>query len=252
MPKRAKSVARCIARHGAAFLTPGLAIVLVVAQHAHAQVDQGQLRQPSASATSPSTPRPDSQPDASLISISGTVGAVTSTAFTLDYGRGRIDVELDDVDPQPETQPLRTGDHVTVHGRIDDDFFAAARVEASSVYVERLGTHLFASDIDEEELNVITVTPASASPATIRGTVSEVRAGGFTLDSADRSVFVSVEAMEDNPLDRPGNQRIQVGDTVVVQGTIEDDFLQHRRIDATAVDTVVEGVHREVEPLIAR
>jgi hypothetical protein len=95
------------------------------------------------------------------------VGAVTPTAFTLDYGHGQIDVELDDVD---RAFAICGGDRVTVHGRIDDDFFSAARIEARSVYVERPQTHFFASDVDEEGSDVVTVTPVS--PATARFAVS--------------------------------------------------------------------------------
>jgi uncharacterized protein YdeI (BOF family) len=218
--------------------------MMAMALAAHGQPQTGQAPR-SDTQTRPSesfVPRPHSRPDQSLLSISGTVGAVTATAFTLDYGRGRIDVELDDVDRDPETFALRSGDRVTVRGRIDDDFFSAARVEASSVYVERLDAHFVASDVDEEDGEILTVTPDSpVGTASLRGVVTEAHGRGFTMDSGARSVFVSVEAMDVDPLNEPGNQRIEVGDTVAVHGTIDDDFLEHRRIEATAVTTVIEG-----------
>jgi hypothetical protein len=57
---------------------------------------------------------------------------------------------MDDWDWYAEGKNLIDGDKVTVYGRIDDDFFETTSIEASSVYVESLGSYFYASAADEE------------------------------------------------------------------------------------------------------
>ncbi|HSO22154.1 MAG TPA: hypothetical protein VLT81_04555, partial [Chondromyces sp.] len=84
------------------------------------------------------------EPDDSWISLSGTVKAVTADAFTLDYGKGMITVEMDDGDRDADGYKLIEGDKVTVNGVIDDGLFETRTIEASSVYVEKLDTYFYA------------------------------------------------------------------------------------------------------------
>lgn len=88
------------------------------------------------------------------ISISGTVKTVSPDIFLLDYGDGIIKVEMDDGDRDADAYKLIEGDTVTVNGMIDDDFYEATKIEAASVYVEKLGTYFYASSVDEEDYAV--------------------------------------------------------------------------------------------------
>lgn len=182
---------------------------------------------------------PYQQPDRSWITVSGTVQEVRLHAFTLDYGKGAIIVEMDDEDRQAQTYPLQPGDQVTVQGRIDDDLFETTTIEAESVFVEKLGATFFASARDEETYFWPSILPAIPPGITLTGTVSRVGREDFTLNTDQHSVRVSTENMAYNPLDDEGWQRIEVGDFVTVQGTFDDDLFERREFEAQIINKLV-------------
>jgi len=116
---------------------------------------------------------PYAQTDETWISIDGTVEAVKPNQFTLDYGQGIITVEMDDGDRDADAYKLLKGDKVTVNGRIDADLFQMTTIEASSVYVESLGTYFYASARDEEDFVTI-VSPVEVARTVLQGTVTGV------------------------------------------------------------------------------
>jgi hypothetical protein len=100
---------------------------------------------------------------------------VTPDTFTLDYGKGVVTVEMDDGHRDADAYKLFEGDKVTVNGKIDDDLYETTKIEASSVYVEKLGTYFYASPVDEEDVFFYTVTtPVVVGDLTVRGTVTDV------------------------------------------------------------------------------
>jgi len=170
------------------------------------------------------------------ISISGTVKNVTPNTFTLDYGDGAILVEMDDGDRDADAYSLIEGDKVTVNGKIDDDLFETTKIEASSVYVEKLGTYFYASPVDEEDVFFYTVTtPVLVGGLTLRGTVTDVDDHEFTVDTGPRMLRVEVGEMPYNPLDDEGYQQIREGDFVKVTGMLKDDFFEGREFVAETV-----------------
>ncbi|MDZ7752979.1 MAG: hypothetical protein U5S82_15310 [Gammaproteobacteria bacterium] len=188
--------------------------------------------------------KPYEKPEDTWISISGTVDAVSSDTFTLDYGQGNITVEMDDGDRDADAYKLIKGDKVRVSGMIDDDLFETRTLEAASVYVENLDTYFYASAMDEEDA-VITVTtpitittPVVISETVIRGVVTETSDEEFVIDTGLREVRVEVEEMAYNPLDDEGYQKIEVGDRVSVTGDMDDDFLEGRELVADSVITL--------------
>ncbi len=182
---------------------------------------------------------PYTKPDDSWISISGTVDSVSPDSFILNYGDGVIKVEMDDGDRDADAYKLVAGDKVTVNGMIDDDFYETTKIEASSVYVENLGTTFFASAIDEEDY-LVTTTPIVVPSVTLQGTVTAVKDDEFTVDTGLQSTIVDVEEMAYNPLDMEGYQRIEVGDYVRVIGTMEDDFFEARKLKADAIVELID------------
>lgn len=192
---------------------------------------------------------PYTQPDDSWISISGEVDSVYGDSFTLDYGDGLVTVEMDDWDWYDENSALLEGDTVTVWGRIDDDLFETTSIEASSVYVQGLNSYFYANPADEEEDWYIDVpvysytvtTPIVIAEAEVRGTVSSVGEREFTINTGDRMLTVDTSALDYNPLDDKGYQKVEEGDKVLVQGTMDAGFFGDRELDADFIITLTEN-----------
>ncbi|MEZ4332610.1 MAG: hypothetical protein R3F35_12685 [Myxococcota bacterium] len=179
---------------------------------------------------------PYKQPDGTWISISGTVKSVQPNNFTLDYGKGMITVQMDDVDRDANAYKLAAGDKVTVNGMIDDDLFETTTIDASSVYVEKLGTYFYASPADEEDVYFYTIeTPIVVSDTVVRGVVTEVDDDEFVIDTGRRKLRVEVDEMPYNPLDDEGYQKIRSGDYVRVTGQMDDHFFTGRELVADSV-----------------
>ncbi|WPL18397.1 hypothetical protein Thiowin_03468 [Thiorhodovibrio winogradskyi] len=184
---------------------------------------------------------PMTAPDDSWLSVSGTVEKVTADAFVLNYGDGLMTVEMDDGDRDADAYKLIHGDKVTVNGRIDDDLFEARTLEASSVYVENIGTTFYASAVDEEDIRdvIVTVsTPVVISAMTVQGIVTEVNSEEFMVNTGLRQVRVDVGEMSYNPLDDEGYQKIEAGDRVSVTGHIDDGLFKGRELVADSVVTL--------------
>ena len=189
-------------------------------------------------ATGVAAKNPYAQDDESWISLDGTVRSVMADRFELDYGSGWITVEMDDGDRDADAYQLMVGDEVTVSGRIDDDLFETATIEASSVYVENLGTYFTASAVDEEDAFVTLPYPIEVSRTVLQGTVTEVDDEEFKIVAGTSEITVEVEDMSYNPLDDEGYQQIEVGDYVSVVGYVDYDLLEGREIVATSVVTI--------------
>lgn len=182
------------------------------------------------------TKSPYLRADGTWISISGQVKNVSADTFELDYGDGLVTVEMDDGDRDADAYKLIEGDKVTVNGRIDDDLYEMTKIEASSVYVEKLGTYFYASAADEEDVFFYTVTtPIVVGDLVVRGTVTDVNDHEFTVDTGLRKLRVEVGGMPYNPLDEEGYQKIEAGDLVKVDGTVETDFFEGHEFRADSV-----------------
>lgn len=191
--------------------------------------------------------KPYGKPDGSYITISGTVASPAADEFTLDYGDGTILVEMDDWDNYGDAHGLMDGDKVTVFGRIDDDFFEVAKIEAGSVYVENLNAYFYADSDDEESALYnaryrVAPTPVVVSSTTLYGTVESVDARGdeFELDIGGETVTVDTADLGYDPLDNTGYQRIQKGDYVHVSGAMDWEFIDGRVFDAITLVTLVD------------
>lgn len=179
------------------------------------------------------------QPNNSWISIDGTVKAVTADAFTLDYGQGWITVEMDDGDRDADGYKLLSGDKVTVSGKIDDDFFERTTIEASRVFVEKLGTYFYASAMDEEDTYITVISPVIPSKMVVQGVVTEVNGDEFELKFGSGSLTIDVEEMPYNPLDDEGYLKIAAGDSVRVTGRIGYDLFEGRKLNAESLVKLV-------------
>ena len=183
-------------------------------------------------------PNPYLKSNNSWISISGTVKSAGPDSFLLDYGRGTVDVEMDDWDWYAEGYKLLKGDKVRVHGAIDDDADETTKIEASSVYVQNLGTYFFASSAGEESPYVPYAFDLDPNTTVVTGTVTSVQGRTFTLDTGPRQLKVDTAGMAYNPLDSEGYQRVSKGDRVSVTGRLESTLFSKRELAATSVITL--------------
>jgi len=182
---------------------------------------------------------PYTKPNNAWISIDGTVKAVNVDTFTLDYGKGRITVEMDDGDRDADAYILLPGDKVTVTGKIDDDFFQRTTIEASRVYIEKLGAYFYASARDDEDTYITAVTPVVDFRTVVQGVVAVVNGDKFQLTVGTTNLTVDVAEMPYNPLDNKGYQRVETGDLVRVTGNMDYEMFEGRELKA---ETLVELV----------
>ena len=185
-----------------------------------------------------SAQNPYLQPNETWISLDGEVQTVHADRFMLNFGEGMVTVEFDDGDRDADAYKLMSGDKVTVFGKVDADLFETTTIEASSVYVENLGTYFYASAVDEEDTFVTIVDPVVISRAVLQGTVSAVGDGQFTLNTGDRWIIVKTDELPYDPLDDEGYQKIDVGDYVTVTGNIDENLFAGRHLTASAVTTL--------------
>jgi uncharacterized protein YdeI (BOF family) len=157
------------------------------------------------------------------ITLNGRVVSTTPTSFDLDFGSGRIGVEMDDWDWFQEGRALKPGDQVMVSGRIDKDLFERKKIEAGSVYVQNLGTHFFANPGDEEDFTRTTILVPERQPfAGASGYVTSKEGSEFEI-GGPAGIRVDVAKMPDNPLDNVGPVQVKVGDRVQAWGDMNTD-----------------------------
>jgi hypothetical protein len=192
-------------------------------------------------------------PPASEISLSGKVAAIEQDAFMLDYGAGRVRVDLaDGLDWFPAgTQGLTIGEPVTVNGVIDDDMFDTREIEASSIYRQSMQTYLYSDTNNSRffppvtiERRTTTTTAEDLSYVNLSGTVKGVSGRDFILDTGVREFRVTTDAMNDNPVAR---SRLRSGTRVSVSGVVNgDDIFDRQEIDATNVVVLAQPSRRVI------
>ncbi|HET8904573.1 MAG TPA: hypothetical protein VFN16_11310 [Saccharospirillum sp.] len=178
------------------------------------------------------------QADDTWISIDGEVHEVSPDSFVLDYGQGFVTVEMDDGDRDADAYSLLEGDEVTVSGIIDDGLYELNTIEASSVYVESIGTYFYASGVDEED-TFVTVDPVIISETVIQGTISSIGDEEFTLDTGAQEMTVQVDDMIYDPLDDVGYQQLDEGDFVTVTGNLDIEFFNDQVFEADTITTLM-------------
>lgn len=181
------------------------------------------------------------QADDTWISLSGTAVDVGPDSFVLDYGYNTVKVEMDDWDWFEEAGEVLEGDQVSVYGEVDDDTFEKSSIEASSVYVESLGTYFYASAADEEGIEAIDMmpqTPVVVGDTVLTGSVTSIEGREFTIDSGLQEITVDTGEMLYNPLDDKGFQQIDKGEQVTVVGEMDDDLFESRELTAESIITL--------------
>lgn len=205
---------------------------------------------PASSSTDADAARIAATRDDGWITLSGRVVGKGADRFVLDYGPGRVTVEMDDWDWFKEGRQLLAGDQVTVTGKIDQDFLEQKKIEASSVYVKSLGAVFYANPQDEEDVAGTTVyVPSSPGWTVATGMVSGVEGREFNIGPAGAEVRVDTAKMADNPLDKEGKLQIKPGDRVQVWGRLDIDANERNEIAAEGVATLTpDRTKRQASP----
>ena len=192
-------------------------------------------------AETPGEPNPYEMPDDAFVTLTGTVTEASADGFVLAYDDGAVVVEMDDWDSWGDAWGIAEGQSVSVTGAIDDDLLETTTIEAASVYVAELNTNFYASPADEESLR--TWRPYEASTmegmATFNGVITDVKAdeGEFTLDTGLYNFDVETDAMDYDPLDDEGFQKLRIGDVVTVTGELTDPLFEDRELVADYIIT---------------
>lgn len=185
-------------------------------------------------------------PPASEISLSGKVAAIEQDSFMLDYGAGRVRVDLKDgLDWFPAGTPgLTIGEPVTVNGKIDDDMFDTREIEANSIYRQSNQTYLYSDASNARFFPPTETRPTDLSWVNLSGTVKGVTGREFILDTGVREFRVTTDAMTENPVAR---SRLRAGTRVSVSGVVNgDDIFDRQEIDATNVVVVAQPSRRVI------
>ena len=182
--------------------------------------------------------------DETWISISGTAVKPTDDSFVLDYGDGHVIVEMDDWDSYGDAFGIADGYKVTVYGEVDDDLFEKTSIEASSVYVENLGTYFYANSADEEyddDYDYWLIGGRIAvGQMTLRGTVTNIEGREFTIDTGKRQISVDTVEMTHNPLDDFGWPAVDKGDYVSVTGEMDYNTWDERELSADTITVLLQ------------
>lgn len=177
----------------------------------------------------PNEQNPYAKPDDSWITLSGTVVTTAPTGFTLNYGDGRVIVEMDAPGGKASGYKVSPGDKVTVTGLIDDDLFETTSIEASSVYVEPLNTHFFSSAVDEEDVAFAVMQPLVLAKTAVVGTVTGIDGHEFTVNTGNKQVRVDTSRLP------AARMTVDKGDRVSVVGSIDRDFFEGRELMAESI-----------------
>ena len=153
------------------------------------------------------------------VTLGGTVISTTPSRLFLDYDTGQITIDLGEWRTFREGQLIHPGDRILVAGHMDADFFAHRTLKARSLYVAPLDTSFFLEGAAAEDLGPGSLGRAE-TPVNIRysGIVTEASRAGFAFGADAARLPVDTSALESNPLDDEGYQRIVPGERVVVWG----------------------------------
>jgi len=176
--------------------------------------------------------KPREMRDGGWIRIHGVVsGMPQPNAFDLDYGYGKITVEMDDWSPEPDGYKLVAGDEVEVTGRIDQTLLDRTTVEAAKVYVENYEKTYYANAKDEEEPFQEMTQSTEVASTVLQGTITKMTEGHFTIETGDLTIQVDATNLSQD-FDQA---KLEVGDVVHVAGMMERSFFADREFKATRV-----------------
>lgn len=172
--------------------------------------------------------------DDTWLTLSGAVVEVEPTWFALDYGMNTVVVRLDEWDRTTEALRLRVGDEAAVTGKVHDDLFETASIEAASVFVEKLNTFFSSEAVDRDNALTALTTPVEPSAIAVHGTVTRIEGDDIivAVDSGVREIRVTTHELGYDPFDDEGYQKVGIGDRVIASGTVDHSFFNEGHLVA--------------------
>lgn len=186
----------------------------------------------------------DQVEDDTSITLSGTVVEAREDEFDLQIGNDTVTIEIDDDIRDGGAYELAAGDRITASGRVDDDLFEGKEIAAEAIHVDKLDTTFI---IDEEYADQYGMNMGRNLDDTVSvtGTVIKVADDEFRIRAGIGEFTVEVDELASNPLDDEGYMKIGSGDSVLVVGEIDDDWLEGREIVASSVSVVRVGYNAD-------
>ncbi len=180
--------------------------------------------------------------DNDYVTLSGTVDQVLGEdEFTLNYGNGKIKVDTNDSWPELFKQQkggvgylIKSGDKVTVTGRVDKNWTTANEIEAEAVSYA-LGNFVMTYYTPNMRKNMASHTSpyfSTGGRLSLTGTVTEVKNDEeFILQYPGGTIQVDTDK-----IDIPVNRRIEVGERLTVYGTYDEGIMKRNEIKADTIN----------------
>ena len=168
------------------------------------------------------------------IGVSGTVVNPNAMEFILDYGKGKLTVEMDGWKWYTKNYGKMNGDKITVYGRLGETLFQGKFIDPTNIYDQKLGTYFFGkSRMDTSEYHEGDPLvefygkglPVEVGGVTVQGAVTGVNGRLFTIDTGKNKLTIDTSSLTNDPLDKKGYQAISKGDYLSVSGYIGDTFM---------------------------
>lgn len=223
-------------------LIASVASIALLAQPALAANDT-----PTSAGTTSNTTAPRNLQDDAYVTLSGTVGKILGkNAFELNYKGGMIKVTTDEawnsLYDTKSAYSLKTGQRVTVSGIVDDNWFTRKEIDAHAVNVMGQGGQAYSynrgNDAKNQNMNdsyylgTATHYVGEGSQVMLSGVVTKVEGDDFWLRYGNGTIMV-----DGDKLDLPDN-RIAVGNRVMVRGEVNDPLFQKKQIEASSVTVI--------------
>ena len=183
--------------------------------------------------------------DEDYVTLSGTVGSILSgDEFELNYGSGKIKVDTNDFWPEmfkPDSEAsnlayrLKTGDKVTVSGRVDKSWLTANEIEAESISY-RTGSSITTYRNPNAQSNWLDRHLdyfREGGRMSLAGTITKVvNDHEFILRYGNGNTI----QVDTDGLGVPKTSPFVVGERVTVYGTFDKGLTERNEIQAEAID----------------
>jgi hypothetical protein len=174
----------------------------------------------------------------SWMSVEGTLIDGSPSGFRVRYDGGVITVQMTGWDWYETYAPL-DGSEVIVFGPVDERLFETGALEATSVYVDDLGTYFQREEGKgiADIASYVFYSDPIGNHVNLYGTVSGLKDGDIELELGGGAADVSVGTgpAGDNRLRETVLPKLEPGDRISVSGHLDPDFWQQRKLRADRI-----------------